>query len=129
MIPTSTGAAKALKEVLPSLDGKLDGLAVRVPTPNVSMVDITVRMARPAGRDQVNDAFRKAAAEQLAGILAVSDKPLVSCDYNGDLHSATVDAEQTHTLGDLAKVLAWYDNEAAYAQRLFDLAQFVASKL
>jgi glyceraldehyde 3-phosphate dehydrogenase len=129
MIPTSTGAAKALKEVLPALAGKLDGTAIRVPTPNVSLVDFTVRLERAAKKDEINDAYRKAAAGPLKGILTVSDEPLVSCDFNGDLHSATVDAEQTNAVGDLAKVMAWYDNESAYAQRLFDLAVFVAGKL
>ena len=129
MIPTSTGAAKALKEVLPAMAGKLDGTAIRVPTPNVSLVDLTVRLEKAATKDQINDAYRKAAGAGLKGILQVSDIPLVSCDFNGDLHSATVDAEQTNVIGDLAKVMAWYDNEAAYAQRLFDLAVFVGSKL
>ena len=129
MIPTSTGAAKALKEVLPALAGKLDGTAIRVPTPNVSLVDFTVRLEKPAKKEAINDAYRKAAAGPLKGILTVSDEPLVSCDFNGDLHSATVDAEQTNAVGDLAKVMAWYDNESAYAQRLFDLAVFVAGKL
>jgi glyceraldehyde 3-phosphate dehydrogenase len=129
MIPTSTGAAKALKEVLPALSGKLDGIAIRVPTPNVSLVDFTATLEKPAKREQINDAYRKAAAGPLKGILAVSDEPLVSCDFNGNLHSATVDAEQTNTVGNLAKVMAWYDNESAYAQRLFDLTVFVAGKL
>jgi glyceraldehyde 3-phosphate dehydrogenase len=129
MIPTSTGAAKALKEVLPALAGKLDGIAIRVPTPNVSLVDFTVKLERAAKKEEINDAYRKAAAGPLKGILAVSDEALVSCDFNGDLHSATVDAEQTNAVGDLAKVMAWYDNEAAYAQRLFDLAVFVGGKL
>ena len=129
MIPTSTGAAKALKEVLPAMAGKLDGTAIRVPTPNVSLVDLTVRLEKAAKRDEINDAFRKAAAGPLKGILAVSDEPLVSCDFNGDLHSSIVDAEQTNAIGDLAKVMAWYDNESAYAQRLYDLAVFVAGKL
>jgi glyceraldehyde 3-phosphate dehydrogenase len=129
MIPTSTGAAKALKEVLPAMAGKLDGTAIRVPTPNVSLVDLTVRLEKAAKRDEINDAFRKAAAGPLKGILTVSEEPLVSCDFNGDLHSAVVDAEQTNAVGDLAKVMAWYDNESAYAQRLYDLTAFVAGKL
>ena len=129
MIPTSTGAAKALKEVLPALAGKLDGISIRVPTPNVSLVDFTARTEKAATRDQINDAYRKAAAGPLKGILAVSDEPLVSHDFNGDLHSAVVDAEQTNAIGDLVKVMAWYDNEAAYAQRLFDLTVFVAGQL
>jgi glyceraldehyde 3-phosphate dehydrogenase len=129
MIPTSTGAAKALKEVLPALDGKLDGLAIRVPTPNVSLVDLTATLDKKATSEQINQAYRAAAAGPLKGILAVSDEPLVSIDFNGNLHSATLDAEQTKVIGSLAKVMAWYDNEAAYAQRLFDLAVFVGGKL
>jgi glyceraldehyde 3-phosphate dehydrogenase len=129
MIPTTTGAAKALKEVLPSMAGKLDGMAIRVPTPNVSLVDLTVRLEKPATAKVVNDALRAAAAGPLKGILAVSDEPLVSCDYNGDRHSSTVDAALTTAIGDQVKVLAWYDNEMGYSQRLFDLAQFVAGKL
>ncbi len=129
MIPTTTGAAKALKEVLPSMAGKLDGLAIRVPTPNVSLVDLTVKLAKPATAAEVNAALRAAAAGPLKGILAVSDEPLVSIDYNGDLHSSTVDAALTTVMGDQVKVMAWYDNEMGYSQRLFDLAAFVAAKL
>ncbi len=129
MIPTTTGAAKALKEVLPSMSGKLDGMAIRVPTPNVSLVDLTVRLEKPATAKQVNDAFRTAASGALKGILAVSDEPLVSIDYNGNRHSSTVDAALTTVIGDQVKVLAWYDNEMGYSQRLFDLAGFVAGKL
>ena len=128
MIPTSTGAAKALKEVLPALAGKLDGISIRVPTPNVSLVDFTARLEKPAKREEINEAYRKAAGGPLKGILALSEEPLVSSDFNGDLHSAVVDAEQTNAIGDLAKVMAWYDNEGAYAQRLFDLTVFVASQ-
>ncbi len=129
MIPTTTGAAKALKEVLPAMAGKLDGQAIRVPTPNVSLVDLTVRLEKAADAKTVNEAFRKAAAGPLKGILTVSDEPLVSCDFNGDRHSATVDAALTTSLGDITKVLAWYDNEMGYSQRLFDLAAFVSGKL
>jgi glyceraldehyde 3-phosphate dehydrogenase len=129
MIITTTGAAKALKEVLPATAGKLDGMSIRVPTPNVSCVDLTVRLEKPATREAVNDAFRAAAAGSLKGILAVSDEPLVSSDFNGDLHSAIVDGLATMVNGDLAKVVAWYDNERGYAQRLFDLAKFVGGKL
>jgi glyceraldehyde 3-phosphate dehydrogenase len=129
MIPTTTGAAKALKEVLPAMAGKLDGMAIRVPTPNVSIVDLTVRLSKPAKKDAINDAFRAAAAGPLAGVLAVSDEPLVSIDYNGNPMSCTIDAELTQAIGDQAKVMGWYDNEAGYSQRLFDLAAFVASKL
>ncbi|HEX2685505.1 MAG TPA: type I glyceraldehyde-3-phosphate dehydrogenase [Kofleriaceae bacterium] len=129
MIPTTTGAAKTLKEVLPAMAGKLDGMSIRVPTPNVSLVDLTARLEKPATVPQVNDAFRAAAAGALKGILAVSDEPLVSSDYNDDRHSATVDAPLTTITGDLVKVMAWYDNEMGYSQRLFDLAKFVAEKL
>src|SRR5882757_1784974 len=105
MIPTTTGAAKALKEVLPALAGKLDGMAIRVPTPNVSLVDLTACLEKKATAHEVNDAFRAAAAGALKGILAVSDEPLVSTDFNGDLHSATVDAPLTTATGDLVKVM------------------------
>jgi glyceraldehyde 3-phosphate dehydrogenase len=129
MIPTTTGAAKALKEVLPAMAGKLDGMAIRVPTPNVSLVDLTVRLERKATAQEVNDAFRAAAAGALKGILAVSDEPLVSRDFNDDRHSATLDAPLTTAVGDLVKVMAWYDNEMGYSQRTVDLARFVAEKL
>jgi glyceraldehyde 3-phosphate dehydrogenase len=129
MIPTTTGAAKALKEVLPAMAGKLDGMAIRVPTPNVSLVDLTVRLSKKATAKEINEAFRAAAGGPLKGILAVSDEPLVSCDFNGDRHSATVDAALTTVVDDQAKVMAWYDNEMGYSQRLFDVTKFVASKL
>jgi len=129
MIPTTTGAAKALKEVLPAMAGKLDGQAIRVPTPNVSLVDLTAKLEKKATAQEINDAFKAAAAGPLAGILAVSEEPLVSCDYNGDRHSSTVDAALTSVVGDLVKVMSWYDNEMGYSQRLFDLSKFVAERL
>lgn len=129
MIPTTTGAAKALKEVLPAMAGKLDGMAIRVPTPNVSLVDLTVRLEKKASAAEVNDAFRAAAAGPLAGILAVTDEPLVSRDFNGDRHSSTVDAPLTTAIGDQVKVMSWYDNEIGYSQRLLDLARFVAERV
>src|SRR5690606_3636169 len=130
MIPTTTGAAKALKAVLPAMAGKLDGMAIRVPTPNVSRVELTARPEQPPGSAQEgNEAFRKAAAGPLQGILAVSDEPLVSHDYNGDRHSSTVDAALTTMIGDQVKVMSWYDNEMGYSQRLFDLARYVAERL
>jgi glyceraldehyde 3-phosphate dehydrogenase len=129
MIPTTTGAAKALKEVLPAMAGKLDGMAIRVPTPNVSLVDLTARLEKKATAEEVNNAFRKAAAGPLKGILQVVDEPLVSCDFNGDLHSSSVDSALTTTIGDQVKVLSWYDNEMGYSQRLLDLAKFVAERL
>jgi len=129
MIPTTTGAAKALKEVLPALAGKLDGMAIRVPTPNVSLVDLTVRLEKQATAAAVNDAMRAAATGPLKGILAVVDEPLVSSDFNGDKHSSSVDSALTTVIGDMAKVLSWYDNEMGYAQRLFDVTRFVAERL
>ncbi|HRC57094.1 MAG: type I glyceraldehyde-3-phosphate dehydrogenase [Myxococcales bacterium] len=129
MIPTTTGAAKALKEVLPSMAGKLDGMAIRVPTPNVSLVDLTVRLTKKASAAEINDAFRAAAAGPLKGILQVVDEPLVSRDFNGDPHSSSVDAPLTTVIGDQAKVMSWYDNEIGYSQRLLDLARFVAERL
>jgi glyceraldehyde 3-phosphate dehydrogenase len=129
MIPTTTGAAKALSEVLPRLKGKLDGFAVRVPTPNVSMVDLTVRVEKTATRDQINDAFRKAAKDaSFLGVLAVAEEPLVSKDFDGDAHSSTVDLPATMVLHDMVKVVAWYDNETGYATRLFELARLVGQK-
>jgi glyceraldehyde 3-phosphate dehydrogenase len=128
-IPTSTGAAKALSEVLPALKGKLDGFAVRVPTPNVSMVDLTVRCEKPVTKEAINDAFKKAAQNpSFMGVLAVTDEPLVSIDFNGDAHSATVDLLSTLVVGELAKVVAWYDNETGYATRLYELTKYVAQK-
>jgi glyceraldehyde 3-phosphate dehydrogenase (phosphorylating) len=128
-IPTSTGAAKALSEVLPALKGKLDGFAVRVPTPNVSMVDLTVRCEKPVTKEAINDAFKKAAQNPaFMGVLAVTDEPQVSIDFNGDAHSATVDLLSTMVVGELAKVVAWYDNETGYATRLYELTKYVAQK-
>jgi glyceraldehyde 3-phosphate dehydrogenase len=129
MIPTTTGAAKALKAVLPAMAGKLDGWAIRVPTPDVSIVDLTVKVEKKADAKAVNDAFRAAAKGPLEGILAVSDEPLVSVDYIGDRHSSIVDSQLTTVVGDVVKVMSWYDNEMGYSQRLFDLARFVAGKL
>jgi glyceraldehyde 3-phosphate dehydrogenase len=129
MIPTTTGAAKALKEVLPALAGKLDGMAIRVPTPNVSLVDLTARLEKKATADEINAAMRAAAKGPLNGILQVVDEPLVSCDFNGDRHSSSLDAALTTVVGDIVKVLSWYDNEMGYSQRLFDLTKFVVERL
>jgi glyceraldehyde 3-phosphate dehydrogenase len=129
MIPTTTGAAKALSEVLPEMKGRLDGMAIRVPTPNVSVVDFVARLERPATVQSVNDAYRKAAAGSLAGVLAVTDEPNVSIDFNGDTHSATIDLKSTMTVQDgMIKVLGWYDNESGYSKRLVELAKYVASR-
>ena len=123
MIPTTTGAAKAIGDVIPELKGKLDGFAVRVPTPNVSLVDLTVVVEKDADAAAVNDAMRAAAAGPMKGILEVSDEPLVSIDYNHTPASATVDVALTKVINKrLVKVIAWYDNEWGYSARLVDLA-------
>jgi len=127
MIPTSTGAAKAIGEVLPALKGKLDGFAMRVPTADVSVVDLSVQLGRDATAEALNDAMRKAAAGPMKGILQVSDEPLVSIDFRGNPHSSILDAESTKVMGGrFAKVLSWYDNEWGYASRVVDLALLMA---
>ncbi|MBW1785579.1 MAG: type I glyceraldehyde-3-phosphate dehydrogenase [Deltaproteobacteria bacterium] len=126
MIPTTTGAAKAVSLVLPSLKGKLNGMAIRVPTPNVSVVDLVVQLGHPATVDEVNNAFKEAADGNLKGILAYSDAPLVSTDFNGSSVSSTVDAPCTMAVGDMVKVLSWYDNEFGYSNRMVDLALYMA---
>ena len=129
MIPTSTGAAKAIGEVLPALKGKLHGVAIRVPTPNVSLVDLTVRVSKSTTVDDINAAFRKAAEGPLKGILQYSEDLTVSVDYNGNTHSAIFDATNTLVMeGSLAKVFAWYDNEWGFSQRMVDVAKFIASR-
>jgi glyceraldehyde 3-phosphate dehydrogenase len=130
MIPTTTGAATAVGLVLPELKGKLDGIAIRVPTANVSVVDLTVELARAASPAAVNDAFRAAAAGPLRGILDVTDEELVSIDFNGNPHSSIVDLPSTAVVdGNLLKVLAWYDNEWGYSSRVRDLIKYVAKTL
>ena len=129
MIPTTTGAAKAVGEVLPVLKGKLDGFAMRVPTPNVSVVDLAVIVEKQTTADQVNAAFRAAAAGPLKGILAVEDAPLVSIDFRGNSHSSIIDSAYTKVMdGDFVKVLSWYDNEWGYSVRCVDLVAYMASK-
>jgi glyceraldehyde 3-phosphate dehydrogenase len=130
IIPTTTGAAKALALVIPDLKGKFDGFSLRVPTPTVSVVDFTAEVARPTSVDEINDAFRAAAAGPLDGILGVSDEPLVSSDFRGDSRSSIVDAESTMVLGGtMVKVIAWYDNEWGYSCRIADIIGFVAQRL
>jgi glyceraldehyde 3-phosphate dehydrogenase len=130
IIPTTTGAAKATSLVIPELKGKIDGLAMRVPTPDVSVVDLTVEVERSVTAQQINDAFRAAASGDLKGILTVSDEPLVSVDYIGNPSSAIVDLLSTFVVQDqLVKVMAWYDNEWGYSVRCVDLAEFIAKKL
>ena len=126
-IPTTTGAAKAVGLVLPELRGKIDGISVRVPTANVSLVDLVAVLRRPAADKEINEAFRKAAAGGLKGILDITDEPLVSVDFLRNSHSAVVDAEYTRTVADnLVKVLAWYDNEWGYSCRLRDLIKYLS---
>ncbi|MBL8955746.1 MAG: type I glyceraldehyde-3-phosphate dehydrogenase [Myxococcaceae bacterium] len=129
MIPATTGAAKAIGEVLPALKGKLSGLAVRVPTPNVSLVDLTVNLKKGATVEELNAAFKKAAGGALKGVLEYSEEQTVSIDYNGNPHSAIVDGTNTTVIDNMAKVLAWYDNEWGYSNRCVDIMKFVASKL
>jgi glyceraldehyde 3-phosphate dehydrogenase len=125
MIPTTTGAAKAVSLVLPQLEGKLNGMSIRVPTPNVSVVDLVAQLSKPATVDEVNNAMKEAAETTLKGILAYCDEPLVSTDFNGTTVSSTIDALCTMVVGDMIKVLAWYDNEFGYANRMVDLALYM----
>jgi glyceraldehyde 3-phosphate dehydrogenase len=130
MIPTTTGAAKATSLVIPELKGKIDGLSIRVPTPDVSVVDLTAELERNVTVDDVNNAFREAAAKELKGILAVSDEPLVSVDYIGNPHSSIVDLLSTFVVQDqMVKVMAWYDNEWGYSVRCVDLAGYISKSL
>ena len=130
MIPTTTGAAKATGLVIPEVKGKIDGSAIRVPTPDVSIVDLTAEVEKDTTIDEVNDAFRKAAAGAMKGILGVSDEPLVSVDYTGDDHSSIVDLPSTNVIdGRMVKVMSWYDNEWGYSQRVVDLIAYVGERL
>ncbi|MBE9043356.1 type I glyceraldehyde-3-phosphate dehydrogenase [Pleurocapsales cyanobacterium LEGE 10410] len=127
IVPTSTGAAQAVALVLPQLKGKLNGIAMRVPTPNVSVVDLVAQVEKNTIAEEVNDALKKAAEGSLKGILGFTDLPLVSSDFKGTNVSSTVDGDLTLVLdGDMVKVIAWYDNEWGYSQRVVDLAQIVA---
>lgn len=130
MIPTTTGAAKAVGLVLPHLKGKLNGLSVRVPTPTVSLTDLTVVLKKATTPEEINAAFKKAEAGTMKGILGVEDRPLVSMDFKGDERSTIVDSSCTQVMdGTLAKVYAWYDNEWGYSNRLVELAKYIGSKL
>ena len=129
MIPTTTGAAKAVSLVLPELKGKLDGLAIRVPTPNVSLVDLVVEVEKDTAKEEVNMAFKEAAEGRLNGILEYCDKPLVSKDFNGNPRSSIVDAALTYVIDKrMVKVLSWYDNEWGYSCRVVDLIEYIAGK-
>lgn len=130
MVPTTTGAATALSEVFPVLKGKMDGMAIRVPTPNVSLIDLTVELERDADRNDINDAFRHAADGSLNGIISYSEEPLVSIDINGNSYSAIVDSLLTTVLDNrMVKIIAWYDNEWGYSCRVRDLAAYIADRL
>ncbi|WP_078378972.1 type I glyceraldehyde-3-phosphate dehydrogenase [Sutcliffiella halmapala] len=129
IIPTTTGAAKAVSLVLPELKGKLNGGAMRVPTPNVSLVDLVAELDKDVTAEEVNAAFKAAAEGDLKGILGYSEEPLVSGDYNGNPESSTIDALSTMVMeGSMVKVISWYDNESGYSHRVVDLAKFIASK-
>jgi glyceraldehyde 3-phosphate dehydrogenase len=129
MIPTSTGAAKAVSLVIPDLKGKFDGIAIRVPTQDVSVVDLVAVVKKPTTKEEVNAKFKAAAEGELKGILQFCEEPLVSTDFKGNPHSSIVDAENTKVLnGNLVKVLAWYDNEWGYSMRLIDLVCLLAKK-
>ena len=129
MIPTSTGAAKAIYLAIPELKGKLDGIAIRVPTPNVSLVDLTVELGKNATAEDLNGAFRQAAAGPMKGILEVTNEELVSVDFRGNPHSSIVDAPLTKVVdGNMAKVFSWYDNEWGFSNRMKDLIRYMASR-
>lgn len=129
MIPTTTGAAKAVSLVLPELKGKMDGMAIRVPTPNVSLIDLVVEVEKNTTSEEVNKVLKSAAAGELKNILQYSEEPLVSIDFNGNPHSSIVDALSTTVIeGNMVKVLSWYDNEWGYSCRVRDLAMFIAEK-
>ncbi len=129
MIPTSTGAAKAVALVIPELKGKFDGISVRVPTPNVSLVDVVMNVEKETSTEEVNQVLKNAANEELEGILAFSEEPLVSIDFRGNPNSSIVDAENTKVIGGTCiKILSWYDNEWGYSCRVRDLVKFIANK-
>jgi len=129
MIPTSTGAAKAVALVLPELKGKFDGISVRVPTPNVSLVDVVIEVEKETTTEEVNNALKDAANEELEGVLAFSEEPLVSSDFKQNSNSSIVDAEYTKVIGgNMIKILSWYDNEWGYSCRVRDLVKYIAGK-
>lgn len=129
MIPTSTGAAKAIGLVIPELQGKMDGVAVRVPTPNVSLVDLVIEAEKPTTREEVNAAFKKAADGSLKHVLEYVDLPLVSGDFRGNPHSAVFDSQLTYVVDTMVKVMAWYDNEWGYSCRVVDLTKKIISMM
>jgi len=128
MIPTTTGAAKAVGLVMPHLAGRLNGMSIRVPTPNVSVIDLVSSLRAKPSVEEVNAALKAAAEGPLKGILRYCDEPLVSCDFNGDPHSSIVDAPSTYAVDNMVKVLSWYDNEWGYSSRLVDLINYIMSR-
>lgn len=130
MIPTSTGAAKAIGKMIPELNGKLDGISIRVPTPTVSVLDLVVEVKKSTTKEEVNEVFMKAAKNKnYKNILRVEEEPLVSMDFKGDTYSAIVDADETMVNGNMVKVLGWYDNEWGYSCRLAEFAEFIGKQL
>ncbi len=130
IVPTTTGAAKAIGKIIPELEGKLNGIALRVPTPTVSILDLVVKVEKATNVEKVNNAFKKASeTEKLKGILRIEEEPLVSTDFIGDTYSTIVDAPQTMVQDNLIKVVSWYDNEYGYACRLAEFAEFIGKKL
>lgn len=126
MIPTTTGAAKAISEVIPELKGKLDGLAIRVPTPNVSLVDLVVVLSKNTTKEEINAKLKQYADGQMKNILFCSEEPLVSCDFNGNTHSSIVDLPNTNVIGgNMVKILSWYDNEWGFSNRMAELLAFI----
>jgi glyceraldehyde 3-phosphate dehydrogenase len=128
MIPTATGAARAISLVMPELKGKLDGMAIRVPTPNVSVVDLVATLSKETTSEEVNAVLKEASLGSMKGILGYSEEPLVSIDFNGDTHSSTVDSLSTKVLeGNMVKIISWYDNETGFSQRLIELMKLIGS--
>jgi len=128
IVPTSTGAAIAVGKVLPHLEGKLDAMSIRVPSPNVSLIDAVYTLKKEVTKEEIFSAFKEAVNGKMKGILAISEEPLVSIDYNGDPHSAIVDFGYIFAMGNQVKVVAWYDNETGYSNRMIDLVEFIAKK-
>ena len=129
MVPTSTGAAKAMGDVIPEMAGRLDGSSIRVPTPDVSMIDLTVNLTKAADKKAINEAMKKASQESLKGVLAYTEEELVSIDFMGRPESSIYDSKLTNVIGKTAKIVSWYDNEVGFSNRVLDLAKFIGSKL
>lgn len=128
IVPTTTGAAKAVAEVIPEVKGKLDGYALRVPTPTVSIVDVTFELEKEASAEEINAALKEASEGKMKGILGFSEEPLVSIDFQGDPRSSIIDPALTKVNGNMAKIVSWYDNEWGYSYRVVDLARYIATR-